>query len=131
MKIPEILYRSCLGPHSGGYEEYHWDITPCSRLSADVSEEHIAPIFLLATCFDAGFLFARLMFSTLKMGAICSSETSVDTQRTTTVLFKGKSLPKKNERTQMKTETNERSIALLFRLVLCSGVHLVLDSAVY
>jgi hypothetical protein len=35
-----------------------WDITPCSPLSTDVS-------------------------STLKMEAICSSETSVDTQRTT------------------------------------------------
>jgi hypothetical protein len=45
-----------------------WDMTPCSPLS--VSQ--------LATC-----LLAELISSTLKMEAICSSETSIDTQRTT------------------------------------------------
>jgi hypothetical protein len=37
--------------------------------------------FLLATCLHAGFLLAY--FSTLKMEAICSSQTSVDFQQTT------------------------------------------------
>jgi hypothetical protein len=87
------------------FEEYH-------RLGydADVSEEHIAFIFrveeissaktskqaggkrlplkrrlkpaskLLATCF---LVFAELISSTLKMEAVCSSETLVETQRTT------------------------------------------------
>jgi hypothetical protein len=45
-------------------------------MSTDVSEENIA----VAICFQAGFL---PHFSTLKMEAICSSEKSVDTQRTT------------------------------------------------
>jgi hypothetical protein len=67
----------------------------------DVSEEYIASIFkveeissaknsaskqvarfLLATCLLAGF-FAELIYSTLKMEAIYSSETSANTQRTT------------------------------------------------
>jgi hypothetical protein len=64
-------------------------------VSTNVSEEHITSIFrfenissarnqsesrllLLATCF-----YAELIFSTLKMEAICSSETSVDAQRPT------------------------------------------------
>jgi hypothetical protein len=42
-----------------------WDMTPCSPL-------------LLATC-----SLAEPISSTLKMEAICSSETSVETQRTT------------------------------------------------
>jgi hypothetical protein len=41
-----------------------WDITPCSR-------------------WLARWFHAELIFSTLKMEAICFSETSVDTQRTT------------------------------------------------
>jgi hypothetical protein len=54
-----------------------WDMTPCSPLSFNrLLEEHIASI-LLARC------FTEPIFSTLKMGAICSSETSVETQRTT------------------------------------------------
>jgi hypothetical protein len=48
-------------------------------VSTDVSEEHIAfilpPDFTLVSC--------SAYFSTLKMGAICSSEMSVDTQQTT------------------------------------------------
>jgi hypothetical protein len=44
-----------------------WDMTPCSPLP-------------LATCLLVGLLDFS---STLKMEAICSSETSVDTQRTT------------------------------------------------
>jgi hypothetical protein len=49
-------------------------------VSTDVSEEHIASVFriLIATC-----LLAERISSALKMEAICSSETSVDTQRTT------------------------------------------------
>jgi hypothetical protein len=44
--------------------------------------EHIASIFrVLATCLLAGF--AEHIFSTLKMVAICSSEMSVETERTT------------------------------------------------
>jgi hypothetical protein len=54
-----------------------WDITPCSQLK--VNRRFGGP--LLATCFHAGFLLG--LFSTLKMEAICSSETSVDFQRTT------------------------------------------------
>jgi hypothetical protein len=46
-----------------------WDITSCSPLSA---------CHLLARCF-----IAKLISSTLKMEAICSSETPVDTQRST------------------------------------------------
>jgi uncharacterized membrane protein YciS (DUF1049 family) len=45
---------------------------------------NIASIFrledLLATCFHAGFLLGIFL---LKMEAICSSETSIDVQRTT------------------------------------------------
>jgi hypothetical protein len=48
-----------------------WDITPCIPMS--VNQCH-----LLACCF-----LAELIFSTLEMEAICSSETSVDTQWTT------------------------------------------------
>jgi hypothetical protein len=61
-----------------------WDITSCTVLSTDVSEEHITSIFraLLANCFHAGFLLS-LFFSTLNMETIYSSETSDDTQRTT------------------------------------------------
>jgi hypothetical protein len=36
---------------------------------------------LLATCFDPGFFLS--LFSALNMDVICSSETSVDSQRTT------------------------------------------------
>jgi hypothetical protein len=45
-----------------------WDITPCSPLSVN--------LFL-------HWFLAQLTFSILKMEAICSSEKSVDTQRTT------------------------------------------------
>jgi hypothetical protein len=45
-----------------------WDITPCSPLSVNRS---------------FGGTYVQLIFSTLKMEAILSSETSVDTQRTT------------------------------------------------
>jgi hypothetical protein len=49
-----------------------WDITP----STDVSEESLlAPVFTLVSC--------STYLSTLKMEAICSSETSFDFQRTT------------------------------------------------
>jgi hypothetical protein len=69
-----------------------WDMTPCSPLSVNrrfggtyrlrlqgrrnmFSKK---PASKLATCF-----LAELTSSTMKMDAICSSETSVDTQRTT------------------------------------------------
>jgi hypothetical protein len=45
-----------------------------------VSEEHIASIFRFGKII---WFHAQFIFSTLKMKAICSSETSVDTQRTT------------------------------------------------
>jgi hypothetical protein len=38
-------------------------------------------LYQIATCLLAGF--AEPIYSTLKMEAICSSETSVETQRTT------------------------------------------------
>jgi hypothetical protein len=62
-----------------------WDITPCSPLSVNrrfggTYRLHLQQ--MLATSFHSGF-FLKLYFSTLKMEAICSSETSVDTQRTT------------------------------------------------
>jgi hypothetical protein len=47
-------------------------------MSLVVSEKHDSACHLLS----CGFL-AQLIFSTLKMEAICSSEKSVDTQRTT------------------------------------------------
>jgi hypothetical protein len=52
------------------------------RVSTDVSEEHIASI--LRVCLPPACLldFAQLISSILKMEAICSSETSVETQRT-------------------------------------------------
>jgi hypothetical protein len=53
-----------------------WDITPCSPLK--VSRRFGKTYSLLARWF-----LAELIFSTPKMKAICSSETSVDTQRTT------------------------------------------------
>jgi hypothetical protein len=62
-----------------------WDAT-------DVSEEHIASIFRVEENFSknqqesrwqAPWFLAQLIFSTLKMEATYSSETSVNTQRTT------------------------------------------------
>jgi hypothetical protein len=54
-----------------------WNITPCSPLSGNRrSEEHITCHLL------SGWFLAQLIFSALKMEAICSSETSVDTQWT-------------------------------------------------
>jgi hypothetical protein len=46
-----------------------WDMTPCNPLS-----------FKTYVCL---LVFAELISSTLKMEAICSSETSIETQRTT------------------------------------------------
>jgi hypothetical protein len=66
-----------------------WDMTPCSPLEpTDVSEEHIASIFRIEKVSSAGgrlscWFLAELISSTLKMEAICSAETSVDSQRTT------------------------------------------------
>jgi hypothetical protein len=68
-----------------------WDITPCSPLSVNrrFGETYRLPLpgrrnnfrrMLLATCLLAGFLLK--LFLPLKMEAICSSETLVDTQRT-------------------------------------------------
>jgi hypothetical protein len=61
-----------------------WDITPCSPLKFNrrfggTYRLHLQG--LLATCFHAGFLLAY--FSTLKMEAICSSETTFHFQQTT------------------------------------------------
>jgi hypothetical protein len=61
-----------------------WDMMPCSPLSYNrrfggTYRLHLQG--LLATCLLAGF--AELISLTLKMEAICSSETSVVTQRTT------------------------------------------------
>jgi hypothetical protein len=58
---------------SGVIEEYH-------RVSTDVSEENIASIFRFEKINSAE---TSKLSSTLKMEAICSSETSVETQRTT------------------------------------------------
>jgi hypothetical protein len=52
-----------------------WDITPCSPLKVGF---HLQGRHILSH-----FLLARLILSTLNMEAICSSETSVDSQRTT------------------------------------------------
>jgi hypothetical protein len=54
-----------------------WDITPCSPLS--VNRRFGGAYRLLLS----RWFLAQLVFSTLKMEAICSSETSVDTQQTT------------------------------------------------
>jgi hypothetical protein len=56
------------GPHSGHYESYiFWDITLCSPLKVN---RRLPPDFT-----QISFL---VYFSTLKMEATCSSETSVD-----------------------------------------------------
>jgi hypothetical protein len=66
-----------------------WDMTPCSPLSfkrrfggtyrlhlqGGINKFSLPPACLL--------VFAVLIYSTLKMEAICSSETSIETQRTT------------------------------------------------
>jgi hypothetical protein len=57
-----------------------WDITPCSPLSLNRRFGGTYRI-LLATFLLAGF--AEPIYSTLKIEAMCSSETSVGTQRTT------------------------------------------------
>jgi hypothetical protein len=54
-----------------------WDITPCSQLKVN---RRFGGTSELAACFHAGFLIGLLL--TLKMEATCSSETSVDFQRT-------------------------------------------------
>jgi hypothetical protein len=61
------------------------------RVSTDVSEEHKASIFTVEKISSAKtslppaclMVFAELISSTLKMEAICSSETSVETRGTT------------------------------------------------
>jgi hypothetical protein len=65
-----------------------WDITPCSPLNVNRRFGGTYRLHLqdrknkLSKSFvHAGFLLG--LFSTLKMEAICSSETSVDVQRTT------------------------------------------------
>jgi hypothetical protein len=53
-------------------------------VQTDVSVEHIASIFRVEKTQHVAWRFlAELIFSTLKMEAIFSSETSVDTERTT------------------------------------------------
>jgi hypothetical protein len=57
-----------------------WDITPpCSPLRAGPKNTLSKNPALLATC----WFIAQLIFLTLQMEAICSSETSIDTQQTT------------------------------------------------
>jgi hypothetical protein len=59
-----------------------WDIMPCSLLRVNRRFGGTYRLLaLLATCFHAGFLLN--FFFTLKMEAMCSSETSVDSRRTT------------------------------------------------
>jgi hypothetical protein len=68
-----------------------WDITPCSPLSVNRRFGGTYRLHLqgrrisraLLAIFSHACFFAHLIFFTLKMEAICSSETSVDTQRTT------------------------------------------------
>jgi hypothetical protein len=59
-----------------------WNVKACSPLSVN---RRFGGTYchLLATCFHAGFLLS--FFSILRIKAICSSETSVDTRRTTTL----------------------------------------------
>jgi hypothetical protein len=66
-----------------------WDMTPCSPLSLNLRfggtyRLHLQGrrnrLILLATCLLAGF--SEPISSTLKMEAICSSETSAETQGT-------------------------------------------------
>jgi hypothetical protein len=59
------------------YGSLFWDITPCNLKSIDVSEEHVAE--LLASYMLLVFCLA---YSSILMMETCSSETSVDTQRT-------------------------------------------------
>jgi hypothetical protein len=57
-----------------------WDITPCTPLKVNRrfgGTYRLPPAFTLVSC---------SAYSTLKMEAICSSETSVDLQRTTGVI---------------------------------------------
>jgi hypothetical protein len=58
-----------------------WDMTSCSPLSFNRRFGGTYRLDLLATCLFAGF--AEPISSTLKVEAICSSETTVETQRTT------------------------------------------------
>jgi hypothetical protein len=73
-----------------------WDITPCNLSKVNrcfggtyrlhlhgrqISQQETSMKALLTTCFHAGFLLAY--FLTLKVEAICSSETSSDFQQTT------------------------------------------------
>jgi hypothetical protein len=74
-----------------------WDMTPCSPLSFNRHlEEHIASIFRVEEIGSANqqtstwlqpacvaCWFSEPISSTLKMEAICPSETSVETKRTT------------------------------------------------
>jgi hypothetical protein len=58
-----------------------WDITPCSPLRINRHFGRTYCLHLLASCSHAGPCSAY--FLTLKMEAICSSERSVDSRRTT------------------------------------------------
>jgi hypothetical protein len=62
-----------------------WDITPCRSLSTDGSEEHVATDSkhspMPATCFM--LVYSLAYHSALQIEATCSSETSVNFQRTT------------------------------------------------
>jgi hypothetical protein len=65
------------------FEEYtiFWDITPCSLLEVNRRFEGTHRLHL-PICFHAGFFPCSVYSSALKMEAVCSSEKSVDFQRT-------------------------------------------------
>jgi hypothetical protein len=78
------------GSHNGGYEEsVFWDITPCSPLSVIRRFGGTYRLHLqgrknkLSKKTAWKQVESSAYFSTLKMEAICPSETSVDSQQTT------------------------------------------------
>jgi hypothetical protein len=87
--ITEHWRNWCHGLYRVAKSTIFWDITPYSPLSTDVSEVHIASIFMVENISSARnqrecrWQACWTYFSTLKMEAICSSEMSGDTQRTT------------------------------------------------
>jgi hypothetical protein len=73
------------GSHSGGYEEYHilgYNVVQSVESQPKFRRNISLPSSGSKNCLHADFLLS-LFFSTLKMEAICFSETSVDSQRTT------------------------------------------------
>jgi hypothetical protein len=65
-----------------------WDMTPCSSFGVNRRFGGTYRLHLQACHLLLCWFLAELIYSTPKMEAICSSETSVDTQRTTRIFQK-------------------------------------------